>query len=81
MEPMRMVRILLAAQQSVDSGRPLKSSLVAHLLEEIMRLRKMVAATERRANREMSRNERMDLHRARDPEGTAEGSSDGVREG
>ena len=78
-DTMRIVRAILAAQSSVDSGRALNPATVRILLDEIMRLRRMVESNARKANKEMTRNELMDVHRDGGAEGTASGEGDGVR--
>jgi hypothetical protein len=56
-EVTRTVRAILLAQSCVESNQPLKPAVVSILLDEIMRLRRQLQASERRIARQEPQDE------------------------
>ena len=75
-----MLRAYMLAQQALDTNSMLKPAVVRHLMDEIIRQRRIIEAQERRIRRLEREDERVQVHGERDPQGTAEGSGDDVRE-
>ena len=80
-ETLRIVRAIMHAQECLEVNKPVRPATVRILVDEIMRLRRMIASAERKANRKDRRNERMDIHRDGGSEGTAPREGDRLGEG
>lgn len=75
------MQVYALAQQAIEAKEPLKPALAMQLMEEIVRLRRMLHASEAKIRRMESANERMDLHRERRAEGPAASEGDEMGRG
>lgn len=65
-----VLRALIAAQDSIESNRACKPAIVKVLMDEIIRLRRLLQAQDNRIRR-MEGGDGMDLHGSGDPQGPA----------
>ncbi len=63
-----VLRALIAAQDGIDANRAVKPAIVKVLIDEIIRLRRLLQAQDNRM-RKLEGNDGMDLHSSSGPEG------------
>lgn len=74
-------RLLIAAQDLIDRKAPVKWRMAQAMMLEIVRLRKMLHASQRRISRTEAEIERLEIHGGGGTEGPAAGAGDDVRRG
>lgn len=69
-----LLSALVEAQDAVESNRPLRTAAVKRILDELMRTRRLLAATEEKLERERRKHEGVGVHGDGRTEGATEGS-------
>lgn len=73
-----LLKALVTAQDAVESNRPLKPSLVAVLIEELIRVRRLLESSESRIRRLEGRDDGVVMDGPRRAERATPGARDGV---